>query len=167
MTCINFHSGLNPYSRDWYPQVFSIINGKPIGATIHLMDEQVDHGAIIVQQEIEIYSYDTSMDVYRRVVDLEKSLITKHLKSIVQKHYAAVPSVSDGNYNSINDFISLCHLDLGACGTLKEHIDLLRALTHGNFKNAFYLDGNKKVHVRIDLIPDSDRPKLGENQFGS
>ena len=45
--CINIHPGLNPYNRGWFPQVFSIINKKPIGCTIHLMDEEIDHGDVI------------------------------------------------------------------------------------------------------------------------
>ena len=47
ITCINIHPGYNPYNRGWFPQVFSIINSKPIGATIHVMDENIDHGPII------------------------------------------------------------------------------------------------------------------------
>nr|WED69134.1 formyltransferase family protein [Pectobacterium colocasium] len=52
--CINFHPGLNPYNRGWYPQAFSIVNGLPVGSTIHLMDTEVDHGEIIDQKEVEI-----------------------------------------------------------------------------------------------------------------
>src|ERR1035441_6956770 len=45
--CINFHPGFNPHNRGWFPHVFSMINGKPAGITIHEMDEQIDHGLII------------------------------------------------------------------------------------------------------------------------
>ena len=38
--CINIHPGLNPHNRGWFPQVFSILNGKPLGATIHVIDEE-------------------------------------------------------------------------------------------------------------------------------
>jgi len=58
--CINFHPGLNPYNRGWYPQAFSIINGLPDGSTIHLMDSEVDHGAIIAQKKVDIKVSDTS-----------------------------------------------------------------------------------------------------------
>jgi methionyl-tRNA formyltransferase len=156
LTCINFHPGLNPYNRGWYPQVFSIINKMPIGATIHLMNEQVDHGPIIAQEEIKIYSHETSLDVYQRVIELEKLLITKYIKKIVQLQYSANPVSFDGNYNSISDFANLCSLNLDSFGTLGQHIDLLRALTHGNFRNAFYLDGDKKVIVQIRLMPEPD-----------
>lgn len=42
VSCINIHPGFNPYNRGWFPQVFSIINAFPAGATIHLMDNEID-----------------------------------------------------------------------------------------------------------------------------
>ena len=32
--CINVHPGYNPINRGWYPQVFAILENRPIGATI-------------------------------------------------------------------------------------------------------------------------------------
>lgn len=150
--CVNVHPGLNPYNRGWYPQVFSIINGMPIGATIHLMDKDVDHGAIIAQREVEIQSSDTSIDVYMKVIDAEKILIRENLNRIISGEFTADSPLSEGNYNSIEDFRSLCKLNPDAVGTLREHIDLLRALTHGEFRNAYYFDEHgKKIYIRISL----------------
>ena len=152
VTCVNLHPGLNPHNRGWYPRVFSIINGKPVGATLHLMDEDVDHGAIIGQRPITIRSSDTSLDVYNRVVDAEKELLSEHLRSLVEGRFTASPALDEGNYNSIEDFKALCALQLDAQGTLRSHLDLLRALSHGNFKNGFFIDeSGKKIFVRLSL----------------
>ena len=152
VVCINVHPGFNPYNRGWYPQVFSIINGKPIGATIHVMDEDVDHGGIIDQASVDVRSNDTSLDIYERVVELEKLLIRKNLLEIVNGEFSTITPEIDGNYNSIRDFKSLCKLDLYAQATLREHIDLLRALSHGEFKNAYFIDKHgKKIFVRLAL----------------
>ncbi|MDH5765399.1 MAG: dTDP-4-amino-4,6-dideoxyglucose formyltransferase [Gammaproteobacteria bacterium] len=152
VTCINVHPGLNPYNRGWYPQVFSIINGKPIGATIHLMDEEVDHGGIIDQLKVDIRLSDTSLDVYEKVVEAEKLLIRKNLLRIIKGEFSVAAPESEGNYNSIGDFKSLCKLNINAKATLKDHIDLLRALTHGEFKNAYFLDEHgSKIYIRVTL----------------
>src|SRR5690349_163732 len=45
--CVNVHPGLNPFNRGWTPHVFSLVNGLPAGATIHEIDAEIDHGAII------------------------------------------------------------------------------------------------------------------------
>ncbi|WP_211664885.1 dTDP-4-amino-4,6-dideoxyglucose formyltransferase [Litorilituus lipolyticus] len=150
--CINIHPGLNPYNRGWFPQVFSILNKKPIGCTIHLMDEKIDHGDVIYQSEVAIKSCDTSLDVYNRVVSAEKELINNHLLDLVHEKYTSKKLGNDGNYNGIKDFKKLSQLDLSSSGTLAEHIDLLRALTHGDFNNAYFVDDQgQRVFVKINL----------------
>ncbi len=66
--CINIHPGYNPINRGWYPQVFSIINNLPIGATIHEMDEELDHGPIIARKMVQKFDWDTSLTLYDRVL---------------------------------------------------------------------------------------------------
>ncbi|BCV57503.1 hypothetical protein TUM17384_14480 [Shewanella algae] len=137
--CINIHPGLNPHNRGWFPQVFSIINKKPIGCTIHEMNDKVDHGEIIYQESVDVYPDDDSFKVYQRVVQTEKKLIRRYLNDLVNKQYVSKPMFSEGNYNGIEDFKKLCELKLESISTLGEHIDLLRALTHGEFKNAYFI----------------------------
>lgn len=155
ITCINVHPGFNPYNRGWFPQAFSIINKKPIGATIHMMDEKIDNGYIIDQAEVEVLQNDTSFEVYRKVIDLEKKLLEKNIPIILNKTYKTKKPTFEGNYNSIKDYNNLCKLDLNHVGTLQEHIDLLRALTHDSFKNAYFYDNqNNKFFVRINFDKD-------------
>ncbi|MGF1843525.1 dTDP-4-amino-4,6-dideoxyglucose formyltransferase [Vibrio clamense] len=155
--CINIHPGLNPYNRGWYPQVFSIINKLPHGATIHVMDEEIDHGDIICQKEVKILPYDTSLDVYKKIISVEIELFRDNFELIISGKYEACEMSEEGNYNGVSDFKELCKLDLNKVGTLGEHIDLLRALTHGNYKNAFFTYDNKKVYVGINFLVDSVR----------
>lgn len=158
--CVNLHPGLNPYNRGWYPQVFSIINKKPIGATLHFMDEQVDHGPIIAQEEVEVNEWDTSLDVYRKVIEAEKLILQSNFSCILNGQAIAHESKLEGNYNSISDFRDICKLDIGEVATLKQHIDLLRALTHGDFLNAYYIDeeGNK-IFIKIEMTK-VEQPKV-------
>lgn len=150
--CINIHPGLNPNNRGWYPQVFSIINNKKIGATIHLIDREIDNGDIICQKEVEIYHEDTSLDVYNRVQEAEKDLLNEWITRIIYSDYTAYKPSHNGNYNSVSDFKRLCELNLKQNGTLGEHINLLRALTHGNFNNAYFTDEDKnKYYVKIKI----------------
>lgn len=153
--CINFHPGLNPYNRGWFPQAFSLLNGLPIGATIHVMDAEVDHGGIIAQQAVQIAPADTSLEVYRKVIAAEKHLIAQHIASIIRGRFHTVPPPTDGNYNSIQDYRQLCELDLAAVGTLGQHLQLLRATTHGSFRNAYFTAENgKRYYVKIQIEED-------------
>jgi len=152
VVCINVHPGLNPYNRGWYPQVFSIVNKMPAGCTIHLMDEEIDHGDIIYQTEVAVNEVDTSREVYNRIIDAEKALIAAHLQDLIDGNYATQKPSMDGNYNGIEDFKTLCKLDLDHVGSLREHINLLRGLSHDGFKNGYFMtDDNKKVYVSLSL----------------
>lgn len=149
--CINIHPGLNPYNRGWYPQVFSIINKLPIGATIHEIDNKLDHGPIIAQEKVKIYPKDTSLDVYNRVLNTEIKLFEKNLDNILNNTYKLTHPHIEGNLNLKKDFNALCKLDLNHKGTLKEHIDLLRALTHGEFQNGYFEENNEQFFIKIDI----------------
>ncbi len=150
--CINIHPGLNPYNRGWYPQVFSIINGLPAGATIHVMDEKIDHGDIIIQKEIKINSYDNSWDVYNRIQLKEMELLEKVFDHLLDNKFLRISPASEGNYNSIHDYKNICSIDLTQKVTMKEAIDFLRAMTHPPYKNAHFYDENgNKIYISIEL----------------
>lgn len=154
--CVNVHPGLNPFNRGWFPQVFSILNGMPTGATIHEIDEELDHGKIIDQKPVENHSWDTSIDIYNRVQRAEVELLETHLSAIINNTYTASTPREEGNLNLKKDFDALCELDLSKQQSVGETIDLLRALTHGEYKNAFYIDPKtgKKVYVSVSMEPE-------------
>jgi len=151
--CINVHPGYNPYNRGWFPQVFSILNKLPVGATIHEIDEKLDHGAIIARHQVVANSWDTSIDIYNRVQQLEVDLLKEYLPAILQGTYITMKPEEEGNVNLKKDFNELCKLDLDEPVTMGQAIDKLRALTHGNYANGFYTDAEtgKKVFVKIVL----------------
>lgn len=151
--CINIHPGFNPFNRGWYPQVFSIINKLPTGVTIHEMNDQIDHGKIIAQKEIKINNWDTSLDVYNKILITEIDLLRDNLPDILNDNYNSVIPASDGNYNTIKDFKKLLEINTNETVKVKDFIDRLRALTHGDFRNAFFYDSEtgKKIFISIQL----------------
>ena len=153
VSCFNLHPGLNPNNRGWYPQVFSILNNLPTGATLHRLSSKIDGGPVITQIQVPFFSTDTSKEIYDRITTAEKEILTEMLPKLSSPTYQVEEvEIRDGNYNSKDDFKKLCNLDLNSRGTLKEHIDLLRALTHGSFKNAYFKDENgNRVYVSINL----------------
>lgn len=150
--CVNIHPGLNPFNRGWYPQVFSIINGLPLGATIHVMDEEIDHGDIIIQEEVNIKSYENSLEVYNKVQAKEIELLNNVLDSIIDKNFNYSKPNSEGNYNSIQDYKNMCKIDLDKKVTMKEAINFLRAMSHPPYKNSYFIDNDgNKIFVSIEL----------------
>jgi dTDP-4-amino-4,6-dideoxyglucose formyltransferase len=149
--CINIHPGLNPDNRGWFPQVFSILNSLPCGATIHEIDEQLDHGPIICQKEIKIEMWDTSLTAYNKILDAEIDLLSENIEKILDRKYETFIK-EEGNLNLKKDFDDLCKIDLDSKDSFKNHINKLRALTHGNYANAYFIDeSGDKVYVKLEL----------------
>ena len=147
--CVNFHPGFNPFNRGWYAQAFSITNDLPIGATIHLMDAEVDHGEIIAQRIVTIDISDTSFEVYRKVIAVEKELIQEYVFFIIDGVFETFKPFTEGNYNCIRDYNQLCALNLQSVDSLAAHLKLLRATTHGDFRNAYFINEGKRYFVRV------------------
>lgn len=157
LPCINLHPGYIPYNRGVYSQVFSIINGLPFGATLHLMDEKLDQGKIIDQQRVPIFSWDTSLTVYERTLEAERTLLSRNLQAIIDNNFETSSPVAVGNINYKRDFANLCRIDLRKHGSFSEFIDLLRALSHGEYRNAYFVDEDgTKVYLKLELDPEVD-----------
>lgn len=149
--CINFHPGYNPYNRGIYPQIFSIINKKSCGVTIHKMTSKIDHGPIILRKKVIIDRTDTSYEVYKKIIRLQKKVIKEKLIKIIKNDFKYKKIEKIGNYNSIKKFKKICKLNLNSKKTLREHINLIRALSHGKYKNAYFISNKKKIFIKIKM----------------
>lgn len=151
--CINIHPGYNPINRGWYPQVFAIVNNLPIGATIHEMDEKLDNGPIIARELVEKYSWDTSLTIYNRVLEKEMKLLENNFESIIHGTYKTIIPESLGNLFSKNDFKNLCRIDINEENSFQYFYDLLRALSHGDYKNAYFVDPitGRKIYLKLEI----------------
>lgn len=151
--CINIHPGYNPINRGWYPQVFAILNDLPAGATIHEIDEELDHGAIIARAFVDKTNFDTSLSLYNKILQKEIELFEKHIASITANTYETVSPENEGNIFFKKDFNDLLELDLSETASIDDLLKKLRALSHGNFKNAYYIDPEtqQKVFVSLNL----------------
>ncbi len=151
--CINVHPGFNPINRGWYPQVFAIINDKIIGATIHEINENLDDGPVIARAEVEKKETDTSLDLYNRVVNKELELVRLHIENILSDNYQTFIPTEEPFLYLKKDYNNLLEIDLEKKYTGKEFINLLRALSHAPYKNAFYISRKtgKKIYMSIHL----------------
>lgn len=156
LKCINIHPGYNPINRGWYPQVFAIINDYQIGATIHEIDNELDSGKIIDRAFVSKETYDTSLTLYNKILKKEMELIENNLDSIINNNYKTINPENKGNLFLKKDYNQLLELDLDEVLTMQTCINKLRALTHGDYNNAFFIDKKTghKVFVSITLKLD-------------
>ncbi|MCC5916635.1 MAG: dTDP-4-amino-4,6-dideoxyglucose formyltransferase [Cryomorphaceae bacterium] len=150
--CYNLHPGYNPLNRGWYPQVFSIINDTPIGATLHEIDAEIDNGCIIDRELVDKHDWDTSFTLYQRIIDKEIELWKRNIINILNEDFVSFAPENEGYLYLKKDFKNLLEIDLNQKSTFKEFLDLLRALTFDKYKNAYFYDSDRsKIFVSINL----------------
>ncbi|RJQ52363.1 MAG: methionyl-tRNA formyltransferase [Nitrospiraceae bacterium] len=94
--CINIHASLLPKYRGAAPINWAIINGeKKTGITTMLMDEGMDTGAVLLQEETEIAPDDTAGALSHRLSETGASLLIRTLEGIENGSVRPVPQ-SDG-----------------------------------------------------------------------
>ena len=151
--CINIHPGYNPDTRGCYSEVFSIIYGTKIGATIHEMDAELDHGPIIVREEVLKEDWDTAHSLYHKIIEKEFELIENNFDAILNNSYT-VSHPGDGRIFTKKDFRKLQQIDLAEKKTFRELIDHLRALTFEGYDNCYFINKDGvKVFVSVQLKP--------------
>lgn len=153
--CINLHPGYNPITRGWFPQVFSIIHKLPVGATIHEIDSEIDHGGIITRALVHKETFDTSKSLYNKIVEKEMELFDTWIEKIINNDYNVILPEEKGNLYFKKDYNRLLELDLNEMISIGDFIDRLRALTYEGFDNAYFLDPEtgRRIYVEIKLKP--------------
>ena len=83
MGCINVHPSMLPKYRGPAPIQWAILNGdKSTGVTIMYLDEGMDSGDIIKQKEVEIYSDETTGELWNRLSKIGADLLLECVDDI-------------------------------------------------------------------------------------
>ncbi len=102
LKCINVHASLLPKYRGASPIARSIINGeKKTGITTMLMDEGLDTGDILLQEEIEISGEDTTDSLSKKLSELGASLLIKTIRGIRDGSVKPKPQTGEASYAPI------------------------------------------------------------------
>jgi methionyl-tRNA formyltransferase len=97
--CINVHASLLPKYRGAAPVQWALINGdKKTGVTTIYMDEGLDTGDILLQQETAIKDDDTAETLGRRLAELGASLLMETIQKIKDRSLQRIPQTGTPNY---------------------------------------------------------------------
>ncbi|HEX8286430.1 MAG TPA: phosphoribosylglycinamide formyltransferase [Pyrinomonadaceae bacterium] len=88
---INIHPSLLPSFPGLDAQRQAIDYGvKVSGCTVHFVDEDLDHGAIIMQKAVEVAADDTPESLSAKILQYEHELYIKALKRIARRNYKII-----------------------------------------------------------------------------
>ena len=153
--CLNIHPALLPFNRGAYPNVWSIIDGTPAGVTIHYIDEGIDTGAIVSQQEVAIEPVDTGETLYRKLEEQSIKLLSETWPDIVSGRAMAKPQPqTEGTVHKVRDVQAVDELDLDKEYKARDLLNILRARTFPPYRGAYFVENGRKIFVSIKLTYD-------------
>lgn len=96
----NMHGSLLPKYRGRVPVNWAIIKGeKETGATLHVMNEKPDNGAIVDQQAVPILPDDTALEVFHKVTCAAEVALDRCLPGLMAGTARFMPQdLSQGGY---------------------------------------------------------------------
>ncbi|MBI5057882.1 MAG: methionyl-tRNA formyltransferase [Nitrospirae bacterium] len=97
--CINIHASLLPKYRGAAPINWAIINGEETtGITTMLMDEGMDTGPVLLQEETEISHEDTAEDLSHKLSKIGAGLIVRTLIEVENASITPQPQTGEAIY---------------------------------------------------------------------
>lgn len=154
--CINVHGSLLPKYRGAAPIQWAVINGDPVtGITTMYMDTGMDTGDMILKQEVEINSDETTGELWNRLSKIGGQLLVKTLEQIENGIAPRIPQGSNFTMAPMLDK-EMSKIDWNI-KTAYEIKNLVRGLNPimGTYS---YLEGKKikfwKVEVSEQNIPN-------------
>jgi len=99
---INLHISLLPWCRGAHPVFWSVVEKRPLGITIHLIDEGLDTGPLLVQKEL-ISGLDKPHETFRSVYDF----LSRSIEDLFQSNWqflrtSSVPSLAQEGRGSLH-----------------------------------------------------------------
>jgi len=155
---LNLHPAYLSYNRGWHTPTWAIFDGTPYGATLHFMDEGIDTGDIVHQKNIKVLPDDTAHKLYSRVKQLEFETFKEAWPSLLAGTYLRLRQFKKdkkSTFHTKKDISSVQMIDLKKKMKAQKLIDLLRALTTNDIKEAAYynIDG-KKYRIQINIFQE-------------
>lgn len=86
---VNLHISLLPWCRGAHPVFWSIVEKRPLGITIHLIDEGLDTGALLLQKELTS-ELEIPLETFRTTYEF----LSRSIENLFQSNWEALRSSS-------------------------------------------------------------------------
>lgn len=150
--CINLHPAYLPYGKGQYPNVWSIVEETPAGATLHYVDEGIDTGDIIAQKEVIVDFADTGETLYRKLEKACLELFKENWEAIKKGTNKRISQPIGGTYHTTTDIREIDEIRLDKMYKARFLINTLRARTFPPHESAYVvLDDGRKIYIRVSL----------------
>ncbi len=143
---LNIHPTLLPKYKGPTSAAYILINGETrSGSTVHIMEDEVDSGAIVCQSVVEVDPFDTVRSLQRKVYATEPELIIEAVKRLDSGAPLIYQNVSEG---TIYKKRVPADSEIDPKKSLVDLFNYIRACDPDEFPAFFYWKG-QKVCIRL------------------
>ena len=100
---INLHISYLPWNRGVDPNFWSVVDYTPKGVTIHVVDEGIDTGDILLQKKVSINDNHTMRTSYYILQDAAMCLFISNWDKLKNKRICSHEQVGNGSYHKSTD----------------------------------------------------------------
>lgn len=157
--CLNLHPAYLPFNRGWHTATWAILDGTPLGATLHYMDEGIDTGRIVHQEKLEVEPADTAATLYPRLFALEVEVFKEGWRRVVEEGSEGTPQTGVGTAHGKDDLrrSGVQRIELDEPASPRALLRRLRALTTSRVEEAAYFEERgRRFRVQLSITEDTD-----------
>ena len=140
---------------DGTPRAWAILDDTPVGATLHLMAEDIDAGDIIHQRQLDVSPSDTADSLYARLKQLELDVFIEAWPDLVAGNFTRTPQNTQGGSSHVRSDLlrdEVRRIDLDGSASPEQLLRQLRALTTNDITEAaFFESDGKRYRVQISV----------------
>jgi methionyl-tRNA formyltransferase len=151
---LNLHPAYLPYNRGWHTPSWAILEGTPVGGTLHFMDAGVDSGDIVHQRQVTVSEADTAHSLYTRLKVAELTVFREAWPSLRSRTYSRTPQPEGGTSHRRSELLKdeVRRIDLDAHCTARELLRRLRGLTTSAPSEAAFFEHNgRRYRIRVQM----------------
>lgn len=152
--CINVHPSLLPKYRGSAPIQWAIINGdKKTGVTIMYLNEEMDAGDIILQEEVEIRENETTGELWQRLSHIGAEMLLNAVKKIENK---TASRVKQGNNFTLAPMLNK---DMSKINWNEKNVEEIKNLVRGlnpGMGTYTFLNGKKIKFWKVEYLNEDE-----------
>ena len=96
---VNLHIGYLPFARGIYPLVWSLVFFKPIGISIHLInDEKIDNGPLIYKKKLKYKKKDTLKTIHLNCRKMIEKYLFENIDKLFKINLKKIIKENKSNY---------------------------------------------------------------------
>lgn len=144
----NLHASLLPNYRGAAPINWAIINGETkTGVTTFFIDEKIDTGNIILQEEVTIGNDETIGELHDKLMELGSKLVVKTVQQIEKGTVKTIKQPEIEEKSAPKIYNETCKINWG--DTLSNTYNLIRGLNPYPAAWTTLINGDEEIKVKI------------------